>query len=57
MTFSRPNRSDATLTRNRTPQSISPHSGVCAACNHECPGLCEVGKSAYRGKEVLYPQP
>ncbi len=57
MTFSRPNRSDATLTRNRTPQSISPFSGFCATCNHECPGLCEVGKSAYRGKEVLYPQP
>ncbi|OEH85269.1 glutamate synthase [Desulfuribacillus stibiiarsenatis] len=57
MTFSRPNRSEAILTRNRTPNSISPFSGLCASCNDECPGLCEVGKSAYRGKEVLYPQP
>ncbi|OEF97481.1 FMN-binding glutamate synthase family protein [Desulfuribacillus alkaliarsenatis] len=57
MTFSKPNRSDAILAKNRTPNSISPFSGLCATCNDECPGLCEVGKSAYRGKEVLYPQP
>ncbi|MBO8170040.1 MAG: FMN-binding glutamate synthase family protein [Thermoanaerobacteraceae bacterium] len=57
MTFSRPNRSEATLTRNRTPKSISPFSGMCATCSVECPGLCEIGKSSYRGKEVLYPQP
>lgn len=57
MTFSRPNRSEAILTRNRTPNSVSPFSGLCATCSRECPGLCEVGKSAYRGKEVLYPQP
>ena len=57
MTFSRPNRSEATLTRNRTPKSISPFSGMCATCSVECPGLCEIAKSSYRGKEVLYPQP
>lgn len=57
MTFSKPNRSEATLTRNRTPKSISPFSGMCTTCSVECPGLCEVAKSAFRGKEVLYPAP
>ncbi|WP_366923377.1 FMN-binding glutamate synthase family protein [Metallumcola ferriviriculae] len=57
MTFSRPNRSEATLTRNRTPKSISPFSGMCATCSVECAGLCDIGKSSYRGKEALYPQP
>lgn len=57
MTFSRPNRSEAILARNRTPNSVSPFSGLCATCSRECPGLCEVGKASYRGKEVLYPQP
>lgn len=57
MTFSKPNRSEAILAKNRTPNSVSPFSGLCATCIDECPGLCEVGKSAYRGKEVLYPQP
>ncbi|KAB2951803.1 FMN-binding glutamate synthase family protein [Heliorestis acidaminivorans] len=57
MTFSRPNRSEAILARNRTPNSITTISGLCATCSRECPGLCEVAKAAYRGKEVLYPQP
>jgi len=30
---------------------------MCATCIEDCPGLCEIGKSAFRGKEVLYPQP
>jgi len=30
---------------------------MCATCLDGCPGICEVGKSAYRGKEVIYPQP
>lgn len=57
MSFSKPNASAATLTKNRTKESVSPFSGLCATCLDGCPGLCEVGKSAYRGKEVLYPQP
>ncbi len=51
------NASNTTLTRNRTPGSISPFSGLCSTCLEGCPGLCEVGKSAYRGREVIYPQP
>jgi len=57
MTYSKLNASQATLTRNRTPDSVCPFSGLCATCIEGCPGLCEVGKSAYRGTEVLYPQP
>ncbi|MGB9792274.1 MAG: FMN-binding glutamate synthase family protein [Thermacetogeniaceae bacterium] len=57
MTLSKPNASAATLTKNRTKDSVCPFSGLCATCLDGCPGLCEVGKSAYRGKEVLYPQP
>jgi len=51
------NRSAATLTKNRTEGSISPISGMCVTCVDGCIGMCEVGKSAYRGTEVLYPQP
>ncbi len=57
MSFSKPNASAATLTRSRTKDSVCPFSGLCATCLDGCVGLCEVGKSAYRGKEVLYPQP
>ncbi|EEG77008.1 FMN-binding glutamate synthase family protein [Dethiobacter alkaliphilus] len=58
MSFSRGlNASKATFTKNRTPDSVSPFSGLCTTCLEGCPGLCEVGKSAFRGREVLYPQP
>lgn len=55
MTFTRPNRSPATMTRNRV--EPSPVSGLCVTCLDGCPGLCEVGRSALRGREILYPQP
>ena len=57
MTYTRLNRSAATLTKNRTEGSISPFSGMCVTCVDGCIGMCEIGKSAYRGHEVLYPQP
>ena len=56
-TLTRLNRSAATLTKNRTEGSISPFSGMCVTCVDGCIGMCEIGKSAYRGSEVLYPQP
>ncbi|MDD4052067.1 MAG: FMN-binding glutamate synthase family protein [candidate division Zixibacteria bacterium] len=56
-TFSRINSSAATLTKNRTEDSIVPHSGMCVTCVDGCIGMCEIGKSAYRGHEVIYPQP
>jgi len=51
------NRSAATLSKNRTEDSISPFSGMCVTCVDGCIGMCEIGKSAYRGHEVIYPQP
>ncbi len=57
MSFSRINSSAATLTKNRTEESITPASGMCVTCVDGCIGMCEIGKSAYRGHEVIYPQP
>jgi glutamate synthase domain-containing protein 2 len=57
MAYTKLNRSAATLTKNRTEGSISPFSGMCVTCVDGCIGMCEIGKSAYRGSEVLYPQP
>ncbi|HUS47291.1 MAG TPA: FMN-binding glutamate synthase family protein [Phycisphaerae bacterium] len=56
-TFSRTNTSAATLTKNRTEGSVVPASGMCVTCVDGCIGMCEIGKSAYRGHEVIYPQP
>src|SRR5512139_1406808 len=52
---SKPNRSPATLTKNRV--NPSPISGICVTCLDGCPGPCEIGRSAVRGREMLYPQP
>ena len=57
MSLSRINSSSATLTKNRTEGSIVPASGMCVTCVDGCIGMCEIGKSAYRGHEVIYPQP
>jgi glutamate synthase domain-containing protein 2 len=57
MSLSKINASAATLTKNRTEGSIVPASGMCVTCVDGCIGMCEIGKSAYRGHEVIYPQP
>ncbi len=57
ITLSRVNSSAATLTKNRTEGSVTPASGMCVTCVDGCIGMCEIGKSAYRGHEVIYPQP
>jgi glutamate synthase domain-containing protein 2 len=57
MSLSRVNASAATLTKNRTEGSIVSASGMCVTCVDGCVGMCEIGKSAYRGHEVIYPQP
>ncbi|MBN1980979.1 MAG: FMN-binding glutamate synthase family protein [Chitinivibrionales bacterium] len=57
MAFSRTNSSAATLTKNRTEGSITSASGMCVTCVDGCVGMCEIGKSSYRGHEVIYPQP
>ncbi|MBN1612559.1 MAG: FMN-binding glutamate synthase family protein [Polyangiaceae bacterium] len=55
--ISKVNASAATLTKNRTEDSVVPASGMCVTCVDGCIGMCEIGKSAYRGHEVIYPQP
>ncbi|MBO8126247.1 MAG: FMN-binding glutamate synthase family protein [Firmicutes bacterium] len=57
MSYSKTNATAATFTKNRTAGSVSPFSGMCATCIEGCTGLCEVGKSALRGSEVIYPAP
>ncbi len=57
LTYSKVNASAATLTKNRTEHSVVPASGMCVTCVDGCIGMCEIGKSAYRGHEVIYPQP
>ena len=57
MTLTRYNATAATLTKNRTGGDWCPISGMCVTCVDGCIGMCEVGKSAYRGHEVIYPQP
>ena len=55
MSLSKPNASAATVTTTRV--APSPISGLCVTCVDGCPGYCEVGRSALRGREVIYPQP
>ncbi|MGM0651966.1 MAG: glutamate synthase-related protein [Bacillota bacterium] len=57
MNLSKLNASSATMTKNRTRDSVSTVSGMCATCVEGCIGMCEIGKSAYRGQETIYPQP
>jgi glutamate synthase domain-containing protein 2 len=51
-----PNASSATGTKNRVPDP-APYSGICSVCLDGCPGPCEIAKSSFRGKEVIYPMP
>jgi hypothetical protein len=39
----------------RTPEHISDFSGMCAVCTASCTGSCEIGLSAIRGSEAIYP--
>jgi len=55
MSLSKPNASPATLSKNRV--ASSPASGICVTCLDGCPGTCEIGRSALRGRENLYPEP
>ena len=55
MSFSKPNRSAATVTTTRV--EPAPVSGICVTCLDGCEGPCEVGRSALKGREMIYPQP
>lgn len=50
------NAKSTTGTRTRV-KDTSPTSGMCPICIRDCPFLCEIGLSAFRGREALYPEP
>jgi len=55
MSYSRYNATTTNRTKLRTPRDYSPFSGMCAVCADDCPGTCEIGRSAMEGSELLYP--
>lgn len=55
MTFSKPNFSPATITTTRV--RPAPVSGLCVTCLDGCEGPCEIGRSALKGRAMIYPQP
>lgn len=55
MSYSKPNRSAATITTTRV--DPAPVSGICVTCLDGCEGPCEIGRSALKGREMIYPQP
>jgi len=52
----RPNSNDATRTANRS-RDVAPMSGLCSRCIDGCTGNCEVFKSTFRSRELIYPGP
>ena len=52
----RPNSNDISQTSNRS-RNVVAGSGLCTRCIDGCTGNCEVFKSTFRGREVLYPGP
>ncbi len=54
MNLQRPNANEATQTTNRS-KSVTPMSGICTRCLDGCTGNCEVFKSTFRGRELIYP--
>jgi glutamate synthase domain-containing protein 2 len=51
------NATGATQTKLRTPDSFTTISGMCTTCLDGCTGPCEIGRSALRAAEMVYPQP
>ena len=56
MNLRRPNANEAIQTANRS-RDVSPSSGICTRCIDGCRGNCDVFKSSFRGREVIYPGP
>jgi hypothetical protein len=42
-------------TKLRDPQHVSTFSGMCSMCTADCVGTCEIGISAVRGADAVYP--
>ncbi len=56
MNLQQPNANEATQTKNRS-RSVAPQSGICSRCVDGCKGNCDLFKSTFRGRELLYPTP
>ncbi|MFU8891716.1 MAG: FMN-binding glutamate synthase family protein, partial [Anaerosomatales bacterium] len=56
MNLRRPNGTDVTQTSNRS-RDVVPSSGICSRCIDGCRGNCEIFKTSFRGREVIYPDP
>lgn len=50
------NGKSTTATTTRV-KDTSPTSGMCPICIRDCPVMCEISLSAFRGREALYPEP
>lgn len=55
MSYSPSLGSSITNTHMRTPAHLSDASGMCAVCTANCTGPCEIGLSALRGAQAIYP--
>ena len=42
-------------TKLRDPAHVSTFSGMCSMCTADCVGTCEIGISAVRGADAVYP--
>ncbi len=55
MSYSKDLGSALTNTKLRTPKDVSTFSGMCSVCTATCAGSCEIGLSAIRGSEAIFP--
>ena len=55
MSYSKSLGSSLTNTKVRTPNFVTFSSGMCSVCTSNCIGTCEIGISAIRGSEAIYP--
>ena len=56
MNLHQPNANESTQTKNRS-RNVAPQSGICSRCVDGCKGNCDLFKSTFRGRELLYPSP
>jgi len=47
----------STVGTNTRVKDTSTISGMCPICIRDCPVMCEISLSAFRGREALYPEP
>src|SRR5512147_313612 len=47
----------STVGTNTRTKDTSTLSGMCPICIRDCPVVCEISLSAFRGREALYPEP